>query len=82
MTSMEEVALYVDVPLDVDVELHRHTLTVRNLLKLEEGTVIPFRRSAGENLDVRIGGALVGFGEIVVSETTTGIRLTDFKREE
>jgi flagellar motor switch protein FliN/FliY len=79
---MEEVALYLDVPLDVDVELHRHTLTVRNLLKLEEGTVIPLRRSAGENLDVRIGGVLVGFGEIVVNEATTGIRLTDFRQPE
>ena len=62
---MEEVALYVDVPLDVDVELHRHTLTVRNLLKLEEGTVIPFRRSAGENLDVlRVKGSGWDMGSI------------------
>jgi flagellar motor switch protein FliN/FliY len=82
MTSVEEVARYIDVPLDVDVELHRHTLTVRNLLKLEEGTVIPLKRSAGENLDVRIGGVLVGFGEIVVNEATTGIRLTDFVHPE
>ena len=39
-------------------------------------------RSAGENFDVRIGGALVGFGEIVVNEATTGIRLADFHQSE
>jgi flagellar motor switch protein FliN/FliY len=39
-------------------------------------------RSAGENLDVRIGGSVVGYGEIVVNETNTGIRITDFRTNE
>jgi flagellar motor switch protein FliN/FliY len=39
-------------------------------------------RSAGENLDLRIGGALIGFGEIVIAETTTGFRITDFNGKE
>jgi flagellar motor switch protein FliN/FliY len=82
VTAIEEVALYLDVPLDVEVELDRHTLTVRRILDLEPGSVIRMNRSAGENLDVRIGEALVGFGEIVVNETTTGIRLTDFRQFE
>ena len=80
MTAIEEVALYLDVPLDVEVELDRRTLTVRQILELEPGSVIRMNRSAGENLDVRIGRALVGFGEIVVNETTTGIRITDFRQ--
>ena len=78
MTAVEEVAIFLDVPLDVEVELDRRILTVRQILELEEGSVIRMGRSAGENLDVRIGGALVGFGEIVVNEATTGIRLADF----
>ena len=83
MTANEEVVLYLDVPLDVEVELDRRILTVRQILDLDLGTVIRMNRSAGENLDVRIGGVLVGFGEIVVNEaTTTGIRITDFKHEE
>ena len=80
MTAIEEIALYLDVPLDVEVELDRRTLTVRQILDLEPGSVIRMNRSAGENLDVRIGQALVGFGEIVVNETTTGIRITDFRQ--
>jgi flagellar motor switch protein FliN len=82
LTAVEQVDLYLDVPLDVEVELDRHILTVRDLLDLENGSIIRMSRSAGENLDVRIGGALVGFGEIVVNETTTGIRITDFKHED
>ena len=82
MSTTQEMALYLDVPLDVDVELDRRVLTVRQIIDLEPDSIILMNRSAGENLDVRIGGALVGFGEIVVSETTTGIRLTDFHTNE
>jgi flagellar motor switch protein FliN/FliY len=82
MTATEEVALYRDVLMDVEIELDRCILTVRRLLELERDSVIRMNRSAGENLDVRIGGELVGFGEIVVNETTTGIRITDFRRDD
>jgi flagellar motor switch protein FliN/FliY len=82
VTAVEEVKLYLDIPLDVEVELDRRILTVRQILELDRGSVVRMNRSAGENLDVRIGGALVGFGEIVVNETTTGIRLTDFQQYE
>jgi len=82
MTATEELALYLDVPLDVDVELDRCILTVRQILALDLGSVIRMNRSAGENLDVRVGGSLLGFGEIVVNEATTGIRLTDFFQNE
>ncbi|MEI9977194.1 MAG: FliM/FliN family flagellar motor switch protein [Ignavibacteriota bacterium] len=81
-TAVEEIKLYLDIPLDVEVELDRRVLTVRQILELDRGSVVRMNRSAGENLDVRIGGSLVGFGEIVVNETTTGIRLTDFQQFE
>lgn len=80
-TAVEEVASFLDVPLDVEVELDRRILTVRQILELDRGSVIRMNRSAGENLDVRIGGTLVGFGEIVVNERT-GIRLADFHTSE
>ena len=82
MTATEELAFYLDVPMDVDVELDRRVVTVRQILALDLGSVIRMNRSAGENLDVRVGGALLGFGEIVVNEATTGIRLTDFFQNE
>jgi flagellar motor switch protein FliN/FliY len=81
VTAAEEMTLLLDVPLEVEVELDRRILTVRNILELREGDIIEMDRSAGENLDVRVGGVLTGFGEIVVNENVTGIRITDFKTE-
>ena len=82
MTAEEEVARYAEILLDVDVELDRRYLSVREILDIEEGNIVRMGRSAGENLDVRVGGALIAFGEIVVSESTSGVRITDFKTNE
>ncbi len=82
MTALEEVGRFADVPLELEVELDRRVLTIREILRLDVDSVIKMTRSAGENLDVLIGGVLACYGEIVVTETTTGVRITDFKREE
>jgi flagellar motor switch protein FliN/FliY len=81
MTPLEEIAGFADVPMDIEVQLDRRILTVREIADLGPGSIIKMTRSAGENLDILIGGALIGFGEIVVTETTTGVRITDFKHE-
>ena len=77
----EQLARIADVPVEIDVEMDRRILTMRELLALEEGNLIRTNRSAGENIDIYIGGALVGFGEIVVIENIIGVRITDFKEE-
>ncbi len=71
-----------DIPLDVSVELARRVMSLREILGLEVGSVIRMPRSAGENIDILIGDALVGFGEIVIIEDTMGVRITDFNVEE
>jgi flagellar motor switch protein FliN/FliY len=52
-----------------------------DVLVLEEGSIIKTERSAGENIDIYIGGLLGGSGEIVVVENTIGVRITDFHEE-
>ena len=81
-TPMEEIGHLGDVAIEVEVELDRKQLTVREVLELEAGTVLKMTRSAGENIDVLIGGSLVGFGEIVLVEDTVAVRITDFNIEE
>jgi flagellar motor switch protein FliN/FliY len=78
----EQLARIADIPVEIDVEMDRRILTMRELLALEEGSLIGTTRSAGENIDIYIGGALVGFGEIVVIENMIGVRITDFKDED
>jgi flagellar motor switch protein FliN/FliY len=79
MTPQEEIAPLGEIPVEVEVELDRKTMTARDLLELEEGSVITTGRSAGENIDLYVGGALFGSGEIVVIENTLGVRITDFR---
>lgn len=82
MLAAEEIVGYEDVPMAVRVELDRRIMTVREVLQLDTNSVLKLQRSAGENLDLRIGGALIGYGEIVIAETTTGLRITDFNVKE
>lgn len=82
MTPLEEIDHLTDVPVDVEVELDRKVMTIRQILELESGSVIRMSRSAGENIDILVGGTLVGFGEIVIIEDTVGVRITDFNGEE
>lgn len=81
MTPQEEVAPLGEVPVEIEVELDRRVLTTREMLALEAGSVIPTARSAGENIDIYIGGVLCGSGEIVVIESALGVRITDFRDE-
>lgn len=81
MTAFEEIAHLADVPLDVNAELDRTTMSVRNILELESGSVIRMHRSAGENIDLLFGGTLLGSGEIVIIEDAVGVRITDFREE-
>jgi flagellar motor switch protein FliN/FliY len=46
------------------------------------GSVIKMLRSAGENIDIYVGGAMLGSGEIVIIEESVGVRITDFNEED
>jgi flagellar motor switch protein FliN len=81
MTPQEEIAPLAEVPVEVEVELDRRLMTTREVLQLTEGSVMATSRSAGENIDIYIGGVLCGSGEIVVIENALGVRITDFRDE-
>jgi len=79
MNPQEEIAPLGDVPVDIEIELDRLVMATHDVLRLEEGSVISTTRSAGENIDIYIGGVLCGSGEVVVIENTLGVRITDFR---
>jgi flagellar motor switch protein FliN/FliY len=82
MPVLDDLIRFSDIPMNVDIELDRRIMTVRDILELRMGSVIRMSRSAGENIDVLVGGTLVGFGEIVIIEERVGVRITDFISEE
>jgi len=77
--STREVNLDVilDVPVTLSMEVGRTRIPIRNLLQLNQGSVVELDRAAGEPLDVFVNGTLVAHGEVVVVNEKFGIRLTD-----
>jgi len=67
----------LDVPVTVSMEIGRTRINIRNLLQLNQGSVIELDRFAGEPMDVLVNGTLIAHGEVVVVNEKFGIRLTD-----
>jgi len=69
--------LILDVPVTLTLEVGRMRIPIRNLLQLNQGSVVELERMAGEPLDVYVNGTLVAQGEVVVVNERFGVRLTD-----
>lgn len=67
----------LDIPVTISMEVGRTNINIRNLLQLNQGSVVELDRIAGEALDVLVNGTLIAHGEVVVVNDKFGIRLTD-----
>jgi len=67
----------LDVPVQVSMEIGSTKMNIRNLLQLNQGSVVELDRLAGEPLNVKVNGTLIAHGEVVVVNEKFGIRLTD-----
>jgi flagellar motor switch protein FliN/FliY len=67
----------LDIPVTLSVRIGSTKVSIRNLLQLNQGSVVELDRLAGEPLDVLVNGTLVAHGEVVVVNEKFGIRLTD-----
>ena len=73
----EEMNLILDIPVKMTVELGRTKMTIKELLRLSQGSVVSLDGLAGEPLDILINGYLIAQGEVVVVSDKFGIRITD-----
>ncbi len=69
--------MILDIPVNLSVEIGRTKISIRNLLKLNQGSVVELSRLAGEPMDIYVNGTLIAHGEVVVVNDKFGIRLTD-----
>lgn len=69
--------MILDIPVAVAVEIGRTRMSISNLLKLNQGSVVELDRFAGEPMDITVNGTLIAHGEVVVVNEKFGIRLTD-----
>lgn len=77
--NSDEINLDVilEVPVTISMEIGRTNINIKNLLQLNQGSVVELDRFAGEPLDVLVNGMLIAHGEVVVVNDKFGIRLTD-----
>ncbi|GLR07557.1 flagellar motor switch protein FliN [Mixta theicola] len=73
----EDLKLILDIPVNMTVELGRTKMTIKELLRLSQGSVVTLDGLAGEPLDILINGYLIAQGEVVVVSDKFGIRITD-----
>ncbi len=72
-----DLEVILDIPVNISMVVGSTQISIRNLLQLNQGSVIELDRLAGEPLDVMVNNTLIAHGEVVVVNEKFGIRLTD-----
>lgn len=72
-----KIELLEDIPMELSVEIGRTRLTIAQILKLSQGSVVELDVLAGEPLNVYVNQVLIAQGEVVTVNDRFGIRLTD-----
>lgn len=75
--NLQDIDLIMDIPVKMTVELGRTKMTIKDLLRLSQGSVVALDGLAGEPLDILINGYLIAQGEVVVVADKYGVRITD-----
>lgn len=78
-SNSEEVNLdlVLDIPVNISLRVGSTEISIRDLVKLVEGSVVTLDRDSSEPMDVLVNGTLIAHGEIVVVDDRFGVRLTD-----
>lgn len=69
--------LVLDIPVNISLRVGSTEISIRDLVRLVEGSVIALDRDSSEPMDVLVNGTLIAHGEIVVVDDRFGVRLTD-----
>ncbi|HLA74695.1 MAG TPA: flagellar motor switch protein FliN [Gammaproteobacteria bacterium] len=77
ITGDVNMDVILDIPVTISMEIGHTKISIRNLLQLNQGSVVELDRLAGEPMDVMVNNCLIAHGEVVVVNEKFGIRLTD-----
>jgi flagellar motor switch protein FliN/FliY len=75
-----DLALVLDVPVELAVEIGRTRMTIRDALALAPGSIIALDRMAGEPVDLLVNGKRIARGEVVAIDEEFGLRVTEVLR--
>ena len=75
--SAEKLKILESIEVGLSIEVGRTEMTIKDLLLLNEGSVVELDRLAGEPLDILVNGAIIAKGEVVMVGERYGVRFTD-----
>ncbi len=75
-TLTENLELIYDVPVSLSVELGRCQMPMKNVLQLEEGSIVKLEKKADTPVDLFVNHKRIGQGEVVVVDNQFGIKIT------
>ena len=67
----------IDVQVTLSVEIGRSRMPIKQLISLNQGSVVELDRAVNEPLDLLVNGTLIARGEVVVVDGQFGLRLID-----
>jgi flagellar motor switch protein FliN len=76
-----DLAPVFDVPVHISAVLGRASLSVAQLLKLGQGSVLELDRKVGEAIDIYVNNRLVARGEVVVVDERLGVTMTEIIKD-
>lgn len=74
----EQLSRFEQVPLEVESELGRCSMPLREILSLAPGSLIKLSNPVGSKVELHVGGAPFGFGEMTRLGSSIGVRITGF----
>jgi flagellar motor switch protein FliN/FliY len=77
-----DLAPVFDVPVNISAVLGKAHLSVAQLLKLGQGSVLELDRKVGEAIDIYVNNRLVARGEVVVVDDRLGVTMTEIIKSE
>jgi len=75
--SVENLRVLENIEVQLSVEVGRTEIKIRDLLRLNEGSVIELDRLAGDPLDILVNNTMIAKGEIVMVGERFGVRFTE-----
>ncbi len=71
---------FMDIRLQLSIELGSAKMKIREILELDESSIIRLTRSTGEGVDVRADNQTLVSGEIIVIEDRAGVRISEIAK--
>ena len=77
-----DLAPVFDVPVNISAVLGKAHMSVAQLLKLNQGSVLELDRKVGEAIDIYVNNRLVARGEVVIVDELLGVTMTEIIKSE